>query len=78
MSSLLQELNPPERVLLGPGPSNCSPRVLQALSKPMIGHLDPEFLIMEQTRGNVVRCFKLKSDDRPYGNWQFRHGNLLC
>ncbi|MGI6454889.1 MAG: pyridoxal-phosphate-dependent aminotransferase family protein [bacterium] len=59
MSSLLQELNPPERVLLGPGPSNCSPRVLQALSKPMIGHLDPEFLwIMEQTQEMLRQVFQ--------------------
>jgi alanine-glyoxylate transaminase/serine-glyoxylate transaminase/serine-pyruvate transaminase len=34
----------PKRLLLGPGPSEVSPRVLAALAEPTIGHLDPEFL----------------------------------
>lgn len=34
----------PKRLLLGPGPSEVSPRVLSALAEPTIGHLDPEFL----------------------------------
>lgn len=34
----------PRRLLLGPGPSNVSPRVLEALSQPLLGHLDPLFL----------------------------------
>ncbi len=37
-------LDPPPRLLLGPGPSNASPRVLRALGMPVIGHLDPAFL----------------------------------
>jgi alanine-glyoxylate transaminase/serine-glyoxylate transaminase/serine-pyruvate transaminase len=37
-------LNPPSRLLLGPGPSDVPPRVLRALSTPVIGHLDPQFL----------------------------------
>ncbi len=40
----LQPLNLPERLLLGPGPSNAHPAVLKALSTPPIGHLDPKFL----------------------------------
>ena len=32
------------RLLLGPGPSNVDPRVLQAMAAPMVGHLDPIFL----------------------------------
>eukprot|EP01128_Nolandella_sp_AFSM9_P000816 TRINITY_DN10940_c0_g1_i1.p1 TRINITY_DN10940_c0_g1~~TRINITY_DN10940_c0_g1_i1.p1 ORF type:complete len:422 (-),score=91.32 TRINITY_DN10940_c0_g1_i1:157-1362(-) len=36
-------LNPPPRLLLGPGPSNVSPRVLKALGTPQVGHLDPYF-----------------------------------
>ena len=35
---------PEERLLLGPGPSNCHPRVLQALSSPTMGHLDAQFM----------------------------------
>jgi alanine-glyoxylate transaminase/serine-glyoxylate transaminase/serine-pyruvate transaminase len=37
-------LNPPVRVLLGPGPSDIHPRVLEALGKPTVGHLDPYYL----------------------------------
>ena len=32
------------KLLLGPGPSNANPRVLEAMSAPLIGHLDPDFL----------------------------------
>ena len=38
------ELNPPQRILLGPGPSNCHPRVLRSMSTPLVGHLDPSFV----------------------------------
>lgn len=37
-------LNLPKRILMGPGPSDAHPRVLAAMSKPLIGHLDPEFI----------------------------------
>jgi alanine-glyoxylate transaminase/serine-glyoxylate transaminase/serine-pyruvate transaminase len=36
----------PERLLMGPGPSNVSPEVLQALGRPLVGHLDPSFLVL--------------------------------
>jgi alanine-glyoxylate transaminase/serine-glyoxylate transaminase/serine-pyruvate transaminase len=36
--------HPPQRILMGPGPSDVSPRVLEALSRPTIGHLDPVFV----------------------------------
>jgi alanine-glyoxylate transaminase/serine-glyoxylate transaminase/serine-pyruvate transaminase len=36
-------LEPGERLLCGPGPSNVHPRVLEAMQKPMLGHLDPDF-----------------------------------
>ena len=42
-SSYMSELQPPQKVLLGPGPSTVHPRVLQALSLPVMGHLDPTF-----------------------------------
>jgi alanine-glyoxylate transaminase / serine-glyoxylate transaminase / serine-pyruvate transaminase len=38
------ELNVPPRLLLGPGPSNAHPRVLQALAMSPVGHLDPYFI----------------------------------
>jgi alanine-glyoxylate transaminase/serine-glyoxylate transaminase/serine-pyruvate transaminase len=40
----------PQRILMGPGPSNVHPRVLQALALPTIGHLDPAFTaLMDET-----------------------------
>ena len=45
------QLDMPSRLLLGPGPSNASPRVLQALSMAPVGHLDPLFLkIMDESQ----------------------------
>ena len=41
--SFADELQPPQRILLGPGPSSVHPRVLQAMTKPVVGHLDPAF-----------------------------------
>lgn len=38
--------HPPERILMGPGPSDVHPRILEALSRPTIGHLDPQFIAM--------------------------------
>ena len=42
-SSYMNELQPPQRVLLGPGPSTVHQRVLQAMATPVVGHLDPAF-----------------------------------
>jgi len=40
----VKSFHPPQRVLMGPGPSDVSPRVLEAMSRPTIGHLDPVFV----------------------------------
>jgi alanine-glyoxylate transaminase/serine-glyoxylate transaminase/serine-pyruvate transaminase len=46
-----KDIDPGERVLMGPGPSNVPARVLQAMSAPCIGHLDPYFLsVMDETQ----------------------------
>lgn len=42
-SSYLDEFQPPQTLLLGPGPSTVHPRVLQAMTLPVLGHLDPRF-----------------------------------
>lgn len=42
----MTSFQPPQRHLMGPGPSDIHPRVLAALSRPTIGHLDPEFVRM--------------------------------
>ncbi len=49
-------LNPPPRLLLGPGPCDAHPRVLRAMATPLLGHLDPQFLeimngVQEMLRG---------------------------
>ena len=43
MSELFGDLNPPPRLLMGPGPINVDPRVLRAMSMPMLGQFDPVF-----------------------------------
>jgi len=45
-TSRYQDFVPPHRLLMGPGPSMVHPRVLQALSQPLLGHLDPVFLTL--------------------------------
>lgn len=48
-----------ERLLLGPGPSLMSPRVMRAMAAPMLSHLDPQFLeIMDDTRERLARVFQ--------------------
>jgi alanine-glyoxylate transaminase/serine-glyoxylate transaminase/serine-pyruvate transaminase len=50
---------PPQRTLMGPGPSDVSPRVLGALSRPTIGHLDPLFVhLMDEIKGLLQFAFK--------------------
>ena len=51
MSQVPPPLEPPYRVLLGPGPSDVAPSVLSALARPTLGHLDPEFLrVMDEVK----------------------------
>lgn len=54
----MQSFQPPRRILMGPGPSDVSPRVLAALARPTIGHLDPEFQnLMEEIKAGLSRLF---------------------
>ncbi|MFQ6113673.1 MAG: pyridoxal-phosphate-dependent aminotransferase family protein [bacterium] len=56
------ELTPSQRILLGPGPSNVHPRVYRALSTPLVGHLDPEFLaIMNEIQELLRFVFQTKN-----------------
>ena len=50
------ELNPSSRLLLGPGPSMVHPRVLRAMSTPLLGHLDPEFLVIMNEVQEMLRA----------------------
>lgn len=57
-----RDIDPGERVLMGPGPSNVPSRVLQALSAPCIGHLDPYFLsVMDETQGLLRFLFQTEN-----------------
>jgi alanine-glyoxylate transaminase/serine-glyoxylate transaminase/serine-pyruvate transaminase len=48
-------LQPPTRYLFGPGPTQVEPRVYQALSKPIVGHLDPYFIQVMQEVQELVK-----------------------
>lgn len=51
------------RYLMGPGPSDVHPRVLQAMSTPMIGHLDPQFIeIMDSVKEMLRWLFRTKNE----------------
>ena len=55
-------LNPAERILLGPGPSPVSHRVLRALAAPTIGHLDPQYIaIMDETCEFLRQVFRTRN-----------------
>ena len=57
-----ESLAAPERILLGPGPSMAHPRVLQAMSQPLVGHLDPYFLqVMDQIQEMLRYVFQTKN-----------------
>ena len=49
-------LNPPKRVLMGPGPSDIHPRVLEAIGKRTVGHLDPFYLETMNEMQNMLRA----------------------
>ncbi|MUW14390.1 aminotransferase class V-fold PLP-dependent enzyme [Halorubrum sp. CBA1125] len=53
------ELSPPDRTLMGPGPSDVHPRVLRAMSTPLVGHLDPAFIeIMDEVQELLRYAFQ--------------------
>ncbi|MBN4059791.1 alanine--glyoxylate aminotransferase family protein, partial [bacterium AH-315-I11] len=53
--SHFSSFHPPQRKLLGPGPSDVNPRILEALSRPTIGHLDPLFIGMMDELKQLLR-----------------------
>lgn len=51
MPDTFAPLNPPKRLLMGPGPTTVEPRVYEAMGKPIVGHLDPYFFeVVEDIR----------------------------
>ncbi|MEH6581702.1 MAG: alanine--glyoxylate aminotransferase family protein [Halioglobus sp.] len=56
---MTQSFYPPQRSLMGPGPSDVPPRVLGALARPTIGHLDPLFVqLMDEIKGLLQYAFQ--------------------
>ncbi len=51
----ISQLNPPQRFLFGPGPSQVDPRVYAAMAKPIVGHLDPYFFQINMESREVLK-----------------------
>jgi alanine-glyoxylate transaminase/serine-glyoxylate transaminase/serine-pyruvate transaminase len=63
MNTEFPELAPAERILMGPGPSDVSARVLAAMAKPTLGHLDPEYLaVMDDIRRMLQQVFRTSNE----------------
>lgn len=60
--ALQKPLSVPEKLLMGPGPSNCPPRVLHAMSLPVLGHLHPETCsIMDEVKAGIQYAFQTRN-----------------
>ena len=54
---------PPTRILMGPGPSDVHPRILDAMSRPTIGHLDSAFIdMMDEIKEMLKYAFKTENE----------------
>ncbi|KAB7494767.1 Serine--pyruvate aminotransferase, mitochondrial, partial [Armadillidium nasatum] len=61
---LLRPVRVPSKLLLGPGPSNVSERVLRSMTSPMLGHLHPEFLkIMDDVKEGLKYLFQTEAQN---------------
>jgi alanine-glyoxylate transaminase/serine-glyoxylate transaminase/serine-pyruvate transaminase len=59
----IQSFHPPVRTLMGPGPSDVNPRILEAMGRPTIGHLDPAFVAMMDEMKELLRyAFQTKNE----------------
>ncbi len=59
----VSSFHPPQRTLMGPGPSDVSPRILEAISRPTIGHLDPAFIgMMDELKGLLKYAFQTENE----------------
>ena len=59
----IKSFHPPVRTLMGPGPSDVNPRILEAISRPTIGHLDPVFVAMMDEMKELLR-YAFRTDNR--------------
>lgn len=59
----ITSFHPPARILMGPGPSDVNPRILEAMSRPTIGHLDPVFIaMMDEMKTLLQYAFQTKNE----------------
>ncbi len=59
---LYSPFDPPKRTLLGPGPSDVAPRILAAMARPTIGHLDPAFIgLMDEIKALLQLAFQTEN-----------------
>lgn len=59
----VRSFHPPIRTLMGPGPSDVHPRILEALSRPTIGHLDPAFVgMMDEMKALLQYAFQTQNE----------------
>ena len=59
----VDELTPPDRTLMGPGPSDVHPRVLRAMATPLVGHLDPAFVeVMDEVQELLRYVFRTDNE----------------
>ena len=62
MTAPIPDLNPPPRILMGPGPVDADPRVLRAMSMPLLGQFDPAFTAyMNETMELYRRVYQTKN-----------------
>ena len=60
---MTQAFHPPTRTLMGPGPSDVPPQILEALARPTIGHLDPQFVVlMDDIKRLLQYVFQTKNE----------------
>lgn len=58
----VSSFHPQQRTLMGPGPSDVNPRILEAMSRPTIGHLDPQFVtMMDEMKVLIQYAFQTKN-----------------
>jgi len=59
----ITSFRPPVRTLMGPGPSDVHPRILEAMSRPTIGHLDPLFVgMMDEVKSLLQYAFQTSNE----------------
>jgi len=76
---LFQDLDPSPRLLMGPGPVDVYPRVLRALSTPMLGQFDPEFTeYMNQTMALYRQVYRTANHWTLLVNGTARAGIEAC